>query len=276
LIEELVLPGDVPVEATYGPPYSGLGDSVGWAGGVVAAAPEGGLLLAGGEMVANDAQWAGAWASRVVHVDATGLVHVDGVPTWEAYESTVFAAGEGGVVASDGERLYLLDRGRSVSLHGIVALGVGAERVVGVVCGERCVGEAWSFFGVSLGELAEAGEGGAAAEWQGIAWFGDPDEDDPDGRGRVRSEDGRELLGEPGDHLGMAIGGGYAAGGFNKWIVPSRARVVPLEAGPAYALERGGEDQPMALAGEGSTLVIGSPLYPHGSEPTGAVFVVER
>jgi hypothetical protein len=108
-------------------------------------------------------------------------------------------------------------------------------------------------------------------EWDGVAWAGDPEEEIPDGGGSVCAEDGRCVHGLVGDHLGAAIGGGFAAGAFNKWVVPARGRVVPLGAGTTYAIERGGENQPLAVAGDGDTLVVGHGQYPAGESPGGAV-----
>lgn len=274
---EVVLPGDVPVEVRYGPPSSALGQTVAWREGVLlATAPGTGTVVVGEGGVAVDAVWAGFWGADVVFADVDGEVYVNGEPRWSVPDAVAFASGDTGVVASDGERLHLLDRGRSVRVEGLQAVAVGAERVLGVVCADTCTAQAWDFFGNPLGEWAAAGDGGAVAEWDGVAWAGAPDDETPDGRGRVRGEHGEEVVGEPGDHLGVAIGGGFVAGRFNKWIVPPRGRVVPLAGGEVYALERGGEDQPVALAGDGETLVVGSPSYPHGGTPTGAILTVGR
>lgn len=116
------------------------------------------------------------------------------------------------------------------------------------------------------GALVTAGDAACA---------GDPEVDDDEGAGRVSCTDGTSREGERGDHLGRAIGGGYAMGSFNKWLVPARARAVPLGDGPVLALELGAENQPHALAGDGDTLVIGAPYYPASGLPSGASFVVE-
>lgn len=274
---EVVLPGDRAVELRVGPPGSETGATVDWRDGrLLATAGATGVLLLGEGAVAADARWAGWWGPSVVVADSFGVVSVDGVPTWEVPEAVAFAAGEAGVVAADADSLYLLHSGRRVRVTGLTALAVGEERVLGLRCDEACEALAWTLSGDPLGAWGEGGEGGAVAEWHGVAWVSDPMDADPDGRGVVRSEEGEALEGEPGDHLGVALGGGYAAGVFNKWIVPARGRLVPLRGGPVFALERGAEDQPMALAGDDRTLVVGSPFYPHGGSPSGAILVVDR
>jgi hypothetical protein len=92
----------------------------------------------------------------------------------------------------------------------------------------------------------------------------------------VRCEDGREIHGLGGDHLGRAIGGGWTAGTFNKWVVPARARVVPLDGGEVLALEEGAEGQPLAVAAEEGLLVVGAPYEANGGGPAGAVYEVPR
>ncbi|MFZ5476333.1 MAG: hypothetical protein ACOZNI_06105, partial [Myxococcota bacterium] len=121
-----------------------------------------------------------------------------------------------------------------------------------------------------------AGEGGDVGEWDGVAWAGDPQLDDDDGAGRVCSEAGDCVEGLAGDHLGAAIGGGFAAGSFNKWIVPARARVVPLHGGIVYAMEEGAEIQPLTLDGDDATLIVGAPYHPAHGEPSGVVVEVPR
>jgi hypothetical protein len=274
---EVVLPGDRAVDITYGPPASETGATVAWREGrLLATAGATGVLTLGGGSVAADARWAGWWGPSVVVADMFGVISVDGLPTWEVEDAVAFASGEGGMVAADATTLYLLHAGRRVRAEGLVALAVGDERVLGLRCAETCEALAWTLAGEPLGAWGEGGEGGAVTEWRGEAWVSDPDEATPDGRGVVTSESGERIEGEPGDHLGVALGGGYAAGVFNKWIVPPRGRVVPLGDGPVFALERGAEDQPMALSGDAATLVVGAPFYPYGGSPTGAVLVVER
>jgi hypothetical protein len=106
-----------------------------------------------------------------------------------------------------------------------------------------------------------------------VAWGGDPRWDEPEAGGTVYAEDGREIEGLPGDHLGAAIGGGYTAGTFNKWVVPARGRVVPLDGGIVFDLEVGAEIQPI-LVGGGDPLVVGAPYHPADGVPAGAVVVV--
>lgn len=275
--DEVVVPGEAPTSVLYGPPSSELGATVDWQDGLlIATAARTGTLTVGRGSVEADAVWAGWWGVHVVHADSEGEIYVDGAARWSMPHAVVYASGDGAVVAADESRLYWLDRQISRSARGIQSLAVGQDRVLAVRCEETCAGEAWSLDGEPLGAFADAGFGGGVGEWAGVAWAGAPNHDDPEATGRVRSELGEEWVGLPGDHLGATIGGGYAGGVFNKWIVPARARLVPLLEGATYAMERGAEDQPLTLAGDDSTLVVGAPFYPHGGTPSGAVLQIGR
>lgn len=270
-----MIPGEVATTLRYGPPASELGASVAWQAGVVlATAPGTGTLTLGDGTVPVDAVYVGWWGPHVVYATAEGVGYVDGEPLWLVPDATAWAAGEAGVVATDGRRLFLLDQHRVIEAPRITTLAMGATRILGLVCADRCEGHTWTLEGEALGRFADGGEGGGIGEWDGVAWVGDPQRETPDGAGMLSAETGEHIRGEPGDHLGGAIGGGYAVGTFNKWIVPARARVVPLVAGETYAMEQGAEDQPLTLAGDARTLVIGAPFYPHGTQPTGALLTV--
>lgn len=272
---EVVIPGDVPMEVSYGTPGSEYGSTVAWKEGLlVVTAPTAGTLTVGEGSTRVGALWADFWGPHLVYAAANGSGYVDGEERWSVPDALAWAAGDAGVVATDGDRLYLLDRDRSVRAPGISALAIGTDRVLGVQCNPDCAGVAWTMDGEPLGVFAEAGAGGAVGEWDGVAWAGAPDLDVADGRGRAVAEDGREIPGQVGDHLGIAIGGGYVAGEFNKWTVPALERIVALDGHRTYALDQGAEAQPVSLAGDGELLVLGAPFYPHGTAPSGLVAVV--
>lgn len=273
--DERVIPGEVPVDIRYGPPASELGTSLAWRDGVVlATSPGTGTLTIGTGTLPVAATFVGWWGAHVVYASEDGVASVDGVPTWLVSGATAWAAGASGVAATDGRRLVLLAPHVSVDVAGIRALAMGESRVLALVCDEVCEGRAWALDGTELGRFADGGEGGSIGEWAGVAWVGDPQWETPDGAGMLSAETGEHIHGEVGDHFGAAVGGGYAAGTFNKWIVPARARIVPLDGGDTYAMEQGAEDQPLTLAGDGATLVIGAPFYPRGTQPTGALLTL--
>lgn len=271
---EQIIGAEWPAEERVGPPASELGTVVDWADGVwVATSPGTGNLALGDGTLPVAASFVGFWGAHLVYVDAAGVAFVDGEARWTVEGAVAWAAGPGGVFAATADELLLLGPGRRVPVAGVRDLAVGEDRVLALCCDEGgCAGRAWSLFGLDTGLSLPAGEGGAVGEWAGVAWAGDPMLDDPDAPGLVRAEDGRAIEGEPGDHLGMAVGGGYTVGTFNKWIVPARARVVPLDDGPVFAFDVGAEDQPYSLAGDGETLVIGAPFHPSHGLPSGALF----
>lgn len=271
---EVVLGAEHPATFTYGPPNARLGAAVAWDGeGWSAAAPGEGTTWRNGESVDEPSIWVGWTGEAGVRVDADGQVWVEGEARWTAPGATAWAAGPEGVLAAGAGRLRHLDAGLDLSAPGIGRVAWGEGRILAVTCDPDCAARAWDLDGVELGEVAPAGLGGDVGEWGGLAWAGDPESGVDDGAGRVCAEDGGCLAGEPGDHLGIAIGGGFAAGTYNKWVVPSRARIVPLAGGTVLALEDGAEAQPLALSGDPATIVIGAPYHPAQGQPAGAVVV---
>ena len=197
----------------------------------------------------------------------------------------VWAAGASGLrevtkyLESDGstgiDAVAIGTRPQPLSWEGDVASS--GSRAVRTCAGEVCTVTVanWSpdeFISYDAGLSAQKGAG--LALWNDAICSGNPQLDDDDGAGFVECTDGTRIDGLPGDHLGLAIAGGYAIGQFNKWIVPARTRVVPLGGGEVFALERGAEAQPTALAAVGDLLVIGQPYEMHGGMNTGALHVV--
>ena len=215
----------------------------------------------------------GWWGGRVVRVTREGEVWADDESLGSVDTATAWAVGDPGVVAATPAGLRLVEAERTVPVTGLQSLAWGEDRILGLVCDGTCEGRAWDLDGNELGAFAEGGDGGAVGEWDGVAWAGAPVWDEPEGRGRACAEDGRCVEGEPGDHLGAAVGGGYAVGTFNKWVVPARARIVPLDGGDVLVLEEGAELQPIVLAGD-DTLVVGAPYMAAGGAPAGAVIEV--
>lgn len=283
---ESILGVDRPVDVVYGGEQSELGSSVAWNGSSwAAAAPGAGEVWVDGEATATgDAPPASAafvgWMGESLVRAGPGGVVLEG--EWLAgMGGTVFATSELGVFAWEAGELAT-SGGLVVAVAAVQALGADDEHVVALACDGACQPTGWlvgaQFYTMGGWEdlLIAGGSGGAIAFDQGAVCVGDPQLDDPDGAGSVTCDDGRFIQGEPGDHLGSAIGGGYAAGTFNKWVVPPRVRVAPLDGGEVFVLEEGAENQPIALAGDESTLIIGAPFHPHAGMPSGAVFTVSR
>ncbi len=286
---EVVLGVEHAAAFTYGGPGDHLGASVAGRGDRwLASAPGAGQTWRDGIPGDGPSLWVGWWGEGEVLVSSGGHVSVGGDERISVPDALAWAAGPAGIVAATPSGLLFvegewgagegMDDDRLVPVEGLQAVALGVDRVLGLVCapeGEECVGSAWSFAGALLGTYARGGDGGAVGEWEGRAWAGAPDWATPEGTGEVCAEDGACRVGLPGDHLGAALGGGYAAGTFNKWIVPPRARVVPLGEGDVYTIETGAELQPITLAGD-DVLVIGLPYAAAHGVPSGAVVRVSE
>ncbi len=283
LIDEPVLGHDVAVTWHEGAPGDLLGSSVAWEDGrLIASAPgpcevevvEEAAVGGAAERRAGPCSWVGWWEGQAVQAGAMEM-SVDREPFKAPRGMVAWAAGESGLYVATGERLIRLDAPWSVAVRGVRSLAAGTGRVLAVVCEDhRCEGRAWTAEGADLGVIVEAGERGSIAEWEGVAWAGAPDWWTPGARGRVCSEEGSCFEGEEGDHLGRAIGGGYTAGMFNKYLAVPRLRVVPLAGGTVWAMEEGAEQELVTLAGDGDALVVGAPWVPVGGEPGGKIAVL--
>lgn len=269
---EVVLGVDIPAEFSYG--------SVENARYGAALAQQDGHLLIGspgekvarldGEILEGPYEWLGWWEGKVVQADAR-LFWVDHQLYMELQGASSWGAGPAGLVVSKGGRLLRLDQPWALDVPGIQAVYSGETRILAVVCKGVCAGYAWTPEGVPLGEVLRAGDGGAITEWQGQAWAGDPRWSIDADPGIVCAEDGHCIEGEPGDHIGAAIHGGYTVGMFNKEINPPRQRIVPLEGGTVYVLEEGAELQETTINVEDGHMVVGAPYVPYQGIPSGMV-----
>jgi hypothetical protein len=123
--------------------------------------------------------------------------------------------------------------------------------------------------------LDEVSPGGAVAWQDDRACWGDPQLEYEEAAGRVACDDGLERMGIKGDHLGLSIGGSRTAGRFNRHIVPPRLRIVPLDAGPVWLVDRAAENSRVSLHSDGQHTAVGVPAFRQG--PTsGRVYLVER
>lgn len=122
--------------------------------------------------------------------------------------------------------------------------------------------------------IATVSPGGALAWFQDKACWGDPKLEVEEASGSVRCSDGTELMGMKGDHLGLSIGGGRAAGRFNRHIVPPRLRIQDLDGGPVWLVDRAAENSRVSLDGAAGVVAVGVAQFREGPT-TGRVFVVE-
>jgi len=122
---------------------------------------------------------------------------------------------------------------------------------------------------------AETSAGSAVGFWGEIACIGDARIEQDESPGVARCEDGTTLSGEPGDHLGLAFGGGRVAGVFNRHTRPPRARIVSLSDQSVWAVDRAAERSRIALGGAEGLVVVGVPGFGASQAREGRVFIVE-
>lgn len=150
-----------------------------------------------------------------------------------------------------------------------------------VACGDQgrvlrlsCEGDACR---VTLDDqpLDDVGPGGAVGFHGDLACWGDPALAQPDGGGVVRCDDGRSVQGLVGEHLGRSLAGGRAAGVVDKWIVPARGRIHPLDGGQVWAVADTVENARLVLAQDQGLLVVGVPEHAVRTADHGAVYIVD-
>jgi hypothetical protein len=125
-----------------------------------------------------------------------------------------------------------------------------------------------------LVELGNSSPGSAVGFDQGLPCWGDAVVGGDIEPGRVSCLDGPEVDGLEGDHLGVAIGAGRAIGVFNKWIVPARARLVPLDGGQTWVVDRAAETSVLSADRGASGLVaVGVPGFGAQEAQEGRVYL---
>lgn len=270
LIDEAVVGADVGVLLAEGKAGSELGASV---------------LLHQGEIVAG-APGEGA----VYRYDASGqeLYRIDGGPrfgqklfvwgddlfVWQAGEGVYTLEGDQAVLIVETEApvvavgpdgtIHEADEGEAVSVSGEGR--VVRTRCDGHVCEVEVDGEVLAETSVD----SDVGFDGGVACWGDAGWPDDP------ASGVVSCEDGAAVEGLDGDHMGNTVADGWAAGVFNKWQVPARTRIVALGGDEVLAVERAAERSPVALADDGTLLVVGVPGFLRSHAEQGAVYLVDR
>jgi len=153
------------------------------------------------------------------------------------------------------------------------AIACSEERVISTRCeGLNCTVEAE---GSALNDAQTSA--GSAVGFQGeIACYGDARLGVDQAGGGVACEDGTEVEGMPGDHLGLAIGAGRAAGLFNRHLRPPRARIVPLDGGEVWAVDRAAERSRISLDAGHGLVVVGVPGFGAQEAREGRVYIIEE
>ena len=285
---EWVVPGELNAVEVLGP--AGLGEALaaGESGALISAGQEvwlvdwSGVQLmswdAGGEVAAL---WWAEDGSAMAGVRGRGVVRLDdGALLAERPSARVFVghgagwafADDAGVETSTGER---------IALSGARALALGDARLLALTCASE--GAGCEAFDLSAAPdepsraLGEAGEGGAVGlDADGVAWWSNPMLGVEDATGVVYAEDGRVVVGEPGDQLGRSLSPRFVAGVTNPIAAPRRARAVPLHdsTAPVIALVGGSPDRPVRVVSEGDHLLVGCPERPGPEGIDGAVYLL--
>ncbi len=281
---EWVVPGEVKAVEVVGP--AGLGEvmAAGASGALISAGEEvwqvdwSGVQVmswdAGGEVAAlwwseSDAPMAGVRGRGVVRLD-------DGVVLAESASARVFVGRGAGWAMADDARVETSD-GQDVALDGVRALAIGEARLLALTCagGSRC--EAVDLSDTPMNPLGEAGEGGGVTlDSGGVAWWSDPMLGVEDASGAVFAEDGRVIVGAPGDQLGRFMSADRVAGVTNPVASPRRARVVSLTdpTAPVVALVGGSPDRPVRVVSDAEHMLLGCPERPGPDGIDGAVYLL--
>ncbi len=294
LPDELVVPGELATSSYRGGQGASLGAGVALADGRLLAGapglgqawqPQSGLTSQGPVGLGRWVWWEGDTPMAAIAGDGVYAVGTEQAELrWSTPGAMVFAHG----LMHDGPRVVVAtargvqlwdDRGEQLGklgLEGVQRVAVGLERVLLIACdGGACEALSWHPEDGGVVVLGPAGDGGAVAERQGVAWWGDPQLDEATAPGWVCSEEGDCVEGLEGDHLGRALSASHAAGVFNTWLVPARLRVVPLGEGPVLAVDRAAPSRPPVLHSQGGLLAIGLPSDGVHEQGEGRVLVVD-
>jgi hypothetical protein len=180
----------------------------------------------------------------------------------------------------DSEREVVASTASTVCPDGQVQVRVGkgediACDVAGVLT-SRCEGADCTIERPgSVVDGARTSAGSAVGFWGDLACFGDAEIARDAPKGSVQCEDGTEIVGESGDHLGLAIAGGRVAGVFNRHLRPPRARIPSLDGEVTWVVDRAAEHSRIALAGAHGLYVVGVPGFGAQQAREGRVYVIE-
>ncbi len=273
LLDELVLGEEIQAAEVEGAALSALGAAVAVEGerALIGAPGSGEVLLvdADGEEVWRI--WGGAGlGQRVWLADGQGYA-------WKVGEG-IFAVGPAGAsLILSAPQAAAIDRcpdGTWWSSSGIGdAVRCTEEGLLWLRCEQAECAVQQGEDGAVLGQTSA----GSAVDWiEGVACWGDARLEDDPSPGAVQCADGRTWEGLDGDHLGAAMGGGWSAGVFNKWQVPARARLVRLDDGRIWTVDRAAERSRIAVDSSSALVAVGVPGWSSREASEGRVFLVTR
>ncbi|MBM4368486.1 MAG: hypothetical protein FJ102_19885, partial [Deltaproteobacteria bacterium] len=211
LVSELIVGVDIAAETTIGEPNDRLGAAVALADTVAVAVPGRETVIDDGVVTEGPSAWVGYLDGELVRGGAEALWI--GEAQYEVTGARGYAVGDGEVFVATSTELLSFPAA-SVRFEGKltgVAVVEGAP-IVRLDSASGCVIRAVD--GGAVFDLPCSADGALAADGNALC-AGDPEVADDEGAGTVACDDGRRVDGARGDHLGRALGGGYAMGSFN-------------------------------------------------------------
>lgn len=276
-----------------------LGDEVpaavvpGWAGSRLGAAVAVGVLQDGRPAVAISAPDDGRvevrdrdgellWALDAGWGLGVGMTWRDGLPVGLLPGEGVVELGPDGPVllqaAPAARDLAACPDGRLVTVERAdEAVACGAD---GRVLRSSCSAEGSCRVLLDEVEVDEVLPGGDVGFDGDRACWGVIDLDDEEDRGLVRCEDGDARTGILGEHLGVGIAQGWAAGTFTKWEVPARGRVLPVagrapDGREAWIVDQAAEATTLSVHASDVLVAVGVPGWLGRQASEGRVFIVD-
>lgn len=233
------------------------------------------VALSGANLISTDEPAMGQWASGSLTPLALGRARRVGMS-----ESGPWAWLDDDTVISipDGEVLAQLQQPTAVDRcpSGEIVATYGAGEAIACsthgVLWTECEASQCSVLGPDL--LDTVSPGGALTWFGGLQCWGSPMLDREEAPGWVRCSDGLEVAGMAGDHLGLSISMGRAAGRFNRHIVPPRLRIVSLVGDDTWIIDSAAENSRVGLGGDAEHFAVGVPEFRRG-QSGGRIYVVE-
>jgi hypothetical protein len=233
-----------------------------------------------GEIHAVDATGAAQWSHQGAPGLGTRVGWADGIP-WAWLPGS-------GVVRLDGAAAP-----GSWSVPAATAVDVcpSGELVVRTVRGEAvvCEDSGYAFTvcdggqcrvyvqDTQLDEPVGTVSAGSALGWvNGALCWGDAHLPKETAAGSVTCVSDDPTRGRSGDHLGLAIGGRRTAGVFNRHLTPPRARIVPIDGGEVWVVDRAAERSRIAVDGAEGLAVVGVPGFGAQRAAEGRVYIVSE
>ena len=255
-----------------------LGDEV---AAFVVQGPEGfgkAVALHGGRLLASNPLQLGDWRGSMKGLDSSEVRRIgltdDGPWVWHR-EGAEILWGEHLDQSSTVGEITSIDRCPDGTFVSTVGVGESVACSQYGVLRTRCEADRCEVQIDDGPVLDEVSPGGAVAWLDDRACWGDPRLEDERAAGRVACDDGLERIGMDGDHLGLSIGGGRAAGRFNRHIVPPRLRIVPLGEGTVWLVDRAAENSRVSLSMDGQHTAVGVPSFRQGPA-SGRIYVVKQ